>query len=242
MESDISTREGFLVYSLEMARVSKRRSDKSSPNQQKAKASRSSAAQSPAKRDPHQIFTLVPTISKVELLDEDGKTDRRFRQMLYDFSVLSSHLDYARAHLASQVNLTSPQYNIAMIIAYYQGETGVSVSEVAGYLHVTTAFITSEVGKLAKMGLVDKSQNPNDGRGIQLRLTQAGSESLHQIGPQRLLINDHLFRGLSGDDFRRLSKILAELIDEFSETINMLKAMRKTRPFRKDQTLRKQKQ
>ncbi len=236
----MSTREDFLGYSIRMASVSKRRSDKSPPRQKKARAPRFSA-QSPVEQDPHQIFTLAPTISNVELLDEDGKTDRRFRQMLYDFSVLSSHLDYARAHLASQVNLTSPQYNIAMIIAYYQGETGVSVSEVAEYLHVTTAFITSEVGKLAKMGLVDKSQNPNDGRGVQLRLTPAGSESLHQIGPQRLLINNHLFRGLSGEDFRRLSRVLAELIDEFSETISMLKAMRKTRSFRKEKTLTKQK-
>jgi DNA-binding MarR family transcriptional regulator len=218
-----------------MAKLDKGIRPKKRPAQQtlkqKAKAPRNAVPQQ-AERDPHQIFSLVPTISIPELLDDDGKTDRRFRQMLYDFSVLSSQMDYARAHLASQVNLSSPQYNIGMIIAYYQGEAGVSVSEVAEHLHVTTAFITSEVGKLEKMGLVDKSQNPNDGRGIQLRLTPAGSESLQEIGPQRLLINNHLFRGLSGEDFRRLSKILADLIDEFSETISMLKAMRKTRSFR----------
>lgn len=208
---------------------------------QNVKPSRKTTPRHP-ERDPHQIFSLAPTISKPELLDDDGKTDRRFRQLLYDFSVLSSHMDYARAHFASQVNLTSPQYNIAMIIAYYQGETGVSVSEVAQHLHVTTAFITSEVGKLEKMGLVDKSQNPTDGRGIQLRLTQAGIESLQQIGPQRLLINDHLFRGLSGEDFRRLSKILADLIDDFSETISMLKAMRKTRSNRMEKLAAKRKQ
>ena len=172
-----------------------------------------------------RVFTMPPTVSKPELLDENGISDRRFRQFLYDFSVLAAHLEVARAYLASQLNISSPQYNIVMIIAQYQGTAGISVSDVAQHLHVSTAFITSEAGKLEQQGLVAKRQNPRDGRGVLLRLTPVGETKVLQIGPKRLLINDHLFRALSGEDFRQLSQITASLIDDFTETINMLKVM-----------------
>jgi DNA-binding MarR family transcriptional regulator len=180
----------------------------------------------PINRNKH-IFTFPATVSKPELLDEDGISDKRFRQFLYDFSVLGSHLETARAYLAAQLDVSSPQYNILMIIAQYQGEPGVSVSDVAQHLHVTTAFVTSEVGKLEQAGSVDKRQNPRDGRGVLLRLTAVGEAKVLQIGPKRLLVNDHLFGGLSGGDFRQLARSVASLIDDFSDTINMLKGMRK---------------
>lgn len=172
-----------------------------------------------------RIFAMPPTVSKPELLDEDGTSDRRFRQFLYDFSALGAHLELARAYLASQLELSSPQYNIVMIIAQYQGTNGISVSDVAQHLHVTTAFITSEVGKLEQGGLVEKRQNPNDGRGVLLRLTTVGEAKVLRIGSKRLLINDHLFRSLSGEDFRQLARTAASLIDDFTETTNMLKVM-----------------
>jgi DNA-binding MarR family transcriptional regulator len=173
-------------------------------------------------------FKLPLSISKSDLLDEDGVSDLRFRQLLYDFSVLGSSLEVARAYLASLSGITSPQYNIAMIIAQYQGAAGVSVTSVAQHLHVTTAFITLEAGRLERSGWIEKRQNPSDGRGILLRLTQKGEANVQRIAPQRLIVNDHLFGKLSGKDFRHLAQTLAALIDDFAETIDMLKTMPNT--------------
>ena len=173
-------------------------------------------------------FKLPLSISKLDLLDEDGVSDLRFRQFLYDFSVLGSSLEVARAYLASLSGITSPQYNVVMIIAQYQGATGVSVTSVAQHLHVTTAFITLEAGRLERSGWIEKRQNPSDGRGILLRLTQKGEANVQRIAPQRLIVNDHLFGKLSGKDFRHLAQTLAALIDDFAETIDMLKTMPNT--------------
>jgi DNA-binding MarR family transcriptional regulator len=208
-----------------MVRLAKEqfRGRKSGGQKQNGKLARSSD-RAAATRDRH-AFTMPPTVSKPELLDDNGTSDRRFRQFLYDFSVLAAHLEFARAYLASQLDLSSPQYNIVMIIAQYQGEGGISVSDVAQHLHVTTAYITSEVGKLEQAGLVEKRQNPNDGRGVLLRITALAEVKVLQIGPKRLLINDHLFRALSGDDFRQLAQTVASLIDDFTKTTNMLEVM-----------------
>ena len=172
-----------------------------------------------------RIFAFPATVSKPELLDSDGKSDRGFRQLLYDFSVLGAHLEFARSYLASQLGLSSPQYNIVMIIAQYQGALGVSVTEVAQHLHVTKAFITSEAQRLERRGLVTKFENPKDGRSVLLRLSARGEQKVLQIGPKRLLVNDHLFRGLSGEDFRDLARTVASLIGDFAETTGMLRIM-----------------
>jgi DNA-binding MarR family transcriptional regulator len=182
--------------------------------------------------DAERIFTLLPTVSKPELLDDDGASDRGFRQFLYDFSCLANYLSSARAYLASHLGVSSPQYNIVMIIAQYQGSKGVSVSDVAQHLHVTTAFITSEIRKLERAGLVEKRPNPSDGRSILLRLTPTGESNVQQIAPERLFVNDHLFRGLSGEDFRHLAHTVASMIDDFAQTVDMLDTMRRGRAAR----------
>lgn len=173
-------------------------------------------------------FKLPLSISRPELLDEDGVSDLRFRQLLYDFSVLGSSLEVARAYLASLSGITSPQYNIVMIIAQHQGTRGVNVTSVAQHLHVTTAFITLEAGRLERSGWIKKRQNPSDGRSILLHLTRKGEAEVRRIAPQRLIVNDHLFGKLSGKDFRHLAQTLALLIDDFAETIEMLKTMSDT--------------
>jgi len=193
----------------------------SSPRKQRAQAKTRSALQPAA----DCAAPLPPTTSRRELLDSNGISDRRFRQFLYDFSTLGAHIDVVRAHLASLAGLSSPQYNCAMTIAYYQRELGVSVSDVAKYLHVSTAFVTSEAGKLEKAGIIAKHHNPNDGRGILLRLTRQGEKVLRDLGPHRRAVNDSLFQALSAQDFRHLARVTASLIGDFTATVQMLKML-----------------
>jgi DNA-binding MarR family transcriptional regulator len=167
--------------------------------------------------------------SLVELLDEGGKTDHRFRQLLYDFSTLGSSLEAARAYFASRLGISPPQYNIAMVLANHQNTGGISVSDVAKRLHVSTAFITLEAGSLEQAGLIEKRPNPDDGRGIFLRLTGRGERLVQSIGPERQKVNDRLFGSLSAKDFGRLCDILSSLLDDFAGTVRLLKSARADR-------------
>lgn len=167
-------------------------------------------------------FRVPVSVTREALLDDNGHTDHKFRQMLYDFSVLGASLEIARAHLASSIGLTSPQYNITMVIANLQGAAGIRVSDVAMRLHVSTAFVTSEAGKLEQMGLVKKRPNPSDGRGVLLRLTAKGEATVRQVSPLRQRMNDRLFASMSEKSFRNLAGTLSQLLDDFSDTIRML--------------------
>jgi len=166
---------------------------------------------------------IILSASSPALLDPKGKTDHQFRQFLYDFSTLGVSLEIVRSYLASLLGLTSPQYNIIMVLANGGGK-GISVSEVARSLHVSTAFITAEGINLESAGLIEKHRNPNDGRGVLLHLSQVGWERVTQIGPERQKINDHLFGSLSARDFRYLSETLASLLDDFNYTVRLIKS------------------
>ena len=186
-----------------------------------AGSGRKEPAKSIVGKTPAPLLPLSAT--RPAILDEGGTTDHQFRQLLHDFSTLGASLELARAHLASLLGLSSPQYNISMILANHQHEGGIRVSDVAKRLHVSTAFITSEVGKLESAGLVSKRPNPSDGRGVLLRLTDKGESLVQRVGPERQRVNDHLFGGLSAKSFRDLSKTLAALIDDFAYTMSLLK-------------------
>lgn len=170
-----------------------------------------------------RAFRLPLSTTRSELLDEGGTTDHRFRQLLHDFSALAATLELARAHLASIIGLTSPQYNIAMVLANYQNAGGICVTDVAKRLHVSAAFITSEAGHLERVGLVNKRPNPGDGRGVLLRLTPRGEALVQRVGPERQWMNDHLFNSLSAKGFRSLSRTLTTLLNDFAYTASLLK-------------------
>jgi DNA-binding MarR family transcriptional regulator len=176
-------------------------------------------------------FRIGLSTSREELLDEGGNSDNDLRQFLYDFSVLASQLETARAHLAAHIGVTPPQYNILMVIARKQGKDGISVSDVARRLHVSVAFVTTEARKLENIGLIVKKPNPNDARGTLLMLSPDGEACVHDVEPERLFVNDQLFQSLTRDDFRHLSRAMTAMLDDFAHTIAMLQ-MRQERSKR----------
>lgn len=176
----------------------------------------------PAKR--RAKFVLQPTVSRPAVLDADGG-DRGFRQLLYDIATAAAQLEAARAYLAAQLGVTSPQYNMIMVIAQYEGNAGISVNEIADHLHVNSTFITAEVKKLAQTGMVAKEPNPADARSVLIRLTEEGERRVAALQAELLFVNDNLFENLSQADFKALSRIIASLLGDFSRTVAMLQVV-----------------
>lgn len=171
---------------------------------------------------------LAPSVSLPALLDKGPEPDGTFRQLLYDISVVATHLESARQYLAERLGVTSPQYNIVMVVARMGGETGVSVSDVAARLNVTGAFVTNEVKKLVKAQLIVKKSNPDDGRGVLLSLSPHGHDQVRALEPDLLMVNDRLFSTISREDFLHLARTVGSLIDVFGQTVAVLKALSTT--------------
>lgn len=165
-------------------------------------------------------FRCPSTVSLPALLT--GGTDHDFRALLYDLDYFTRLLGAARTHLAAAMGLTPPQYNIVMIVAEFMSERGISVGEVAQHLHVSGSFVTTEANKIVDLALIEKAPNPDDGRGILLRLTSRGQAEVGRVSGHICEFNDRFFAALSKTDFGRLQRMVASLIRDGEGTLNDL--------------------
>lgn len=168
-------------------------------------------------------FKSPLSVSKPDLLDPGLKSDKKFRQLIYDLSVAGVMLETARNFLANNLGVSSPQYNILMVVAQYQADTGVSVSEIASHLHVTVAHVGTEAKALEKKGWLTISPNPNDRRVKLLKISEDSEELISNLGNTLKKVNNALFHHLNKSEFDNLSKILGKLVLDFEKVVKNLK-------------------
>jgi DNA-binding MarR family transcriptional regulator len=90
---------------------------------------------------------------------------------------------------------------------------------------VTSAFIATETGRLARLGLLSKSPNPKDRRGILLALTPRGQAALVKLGPEIRAVNDDFFKPLDRAGFQALASTAAALVESSSRVERRLRVM-----------------
>ena len=162
-------------------------------------------------------YHVPATVSAAELLQRGS--DRQFRGLVQDLLIVARRLETARDHFGYLINVTGPQYHLLMTVAQLQGTFGVSVGAVAQAMHVSSAFVTSEAGKLCTLGLLRKRPNPKDRRGALLSLTQAGRLKMDRLIPEIRAINDLFFGRLDAHSFSELCASAAALVDGSREAM-----------------------
>ncbi len=155
-------------------------------------------------------FRLPATVSRPALLD--GGNDARFRRLVYDLLTISSRMAVVREHLGCGMGITAPQFSLLMAIGQSQVARGVGVTAVARTLHVSSAFVATETGKLAQAGLLTKRANPKDRRAVLLSLTRAGRTLIERNSGEVCQINDVFFGALTRSTFAALSTTMAALV------------------------------
>ena len=135
------------------------------------------------------------TVSKPELL-VDGE-DHLFRQAVHDALGFSARLQEIRNRLGEVIGLSGPAYSILIAIEHLGQEGEVGVSKVGDHLHLSGAFVTIEVNKLVKSGLVDKVPHLEDGRRVVLTVTNKARALLDELASTQCPVNDTIFDGLS---------------------------------------------
>jgi DNA-binding MarR family transcriptional regulator len=150
------------------------------------------------------------TVSKPQLL-VDG-SDAAFRSYIHDFLAFSALVSDIRAGFGEYLGLTGIGYTTLISISHLQGRTGIGVNAIAEHLHLSGAFITTEVAKLVRAGLVHKGINSKDKRRVLLTVTPAGRKMLNDLAELQAPVNDALFDCLSTAEFAQLRNLLARLV------------------------------
>jgi DNA-binding MarR family transcriptional regulator len=183
------------------------------------------AGSASAKRNGGTAYAMPPTASRPALLDNGS--DRRFRALVHDLLTIAARMELVRAHFGRQLGVSGPQYSVLMAIAHLQGEAGVNVGALAQALHVSSAFIATETGKLARRGLILKRTNPDDRRGVLLSLAPGGRLALDRMGAEIRAVNDLFFGALDGKSFAALGATAAALVESSRAAIHYVGAVEK---------------
>jgi DNA-binding MarR family transcriptional regulator len=179
-------------------------------------------------------YVLPPTVSAAALIDKGS--DRRFRALVNDLFTVASRMETVRAHLGARMGITGPQYSVLIAVAHLQGERGVSVGAIAQAMHVSSAFIASETGKMARLGLLLKQSNPQDRRGVLLSLAPAGRLKIDRISPEIRAINDLFFGVLDTPSFAALGAAVAALVKGSRKAVHYVNAVEGEPPAALDAT------
>ena len=150
------------------------------------------------------------TVSKPELMP--GRTDERFRRFIHDFLAFSARVDECRSGFGDLIGLSGIAYTTLVTVAHLQRGEGTGVSGVAEHLHLSGAFVTIEVAKLVKAGLIAKRTNDADRRRVLLTITPEGRKALQALAPVQASVNDALFDCLSAEEFLTLADLMRRLV------------------------------
>jgi DNA-binding MarR family transcriptional regulator len=150
------------------------------------------------------------TVSRAELLAEGS--DRRFRDFLHALLTFGHQLDDALAAFAKFIGVTTPQYELLINIRYLSGGGYVNITRLAAALHCSGAFVTTEVVKLVKAGLVEKRRDAEDRRCVLLRLTSEGHTRFEALAALQRPVNDALFECLDERAFNQLAELSSRLV------------------------------
>ena len=170
------------------------------------------------------------TVSKPELL-VDGK-DAAFRRFIHDFLAFAARLMEVRGGFGESMGLTGTAYSTLISIAHLSGEEGVGVSRIAEHLHLSGAFVTIEVAKLVKAGLVRKRTNAKDRRRVLLTVTPKARQMLDELTRIQAPVNDALFDCLSAAEFEILRDIMARLVPCADHALSLIDFLTEQPPAR----------
>jgi DNA-binding MarR family transcriptional regulator len=121
----------------------------------------------------------------------------------------SRQLDAEMRTSLAGVGLTKEEFKVLMQLHASPQTHGALCRQ----LEVSTGAMTNRLDKLERAGLVRRSQDPNDRRGVMLTLTPSGAERLDayiDLGAHR---ERQLLEGLSRSDKRQLNELLTKLVD-----------------------------
>jgi len=105
------------------------------------------------------------------------------------------------------------EYEILAVLSETEGQH-VRMSTLADSVVQSRSRLTHTASRLEKRGLVRRRPAEDDGRGVELWLTEAGRELLDSVAPLHVAsVRHHLIDHLGADGFRRLGDAMGQIRD-----------------------------
>ena len=141
--------------------------------------------------------------------DREARSPLDDQTQLIDALVRTAFLTTAvLSKVAAEHDLSLTQLRVLAILRDRQG----SMSDLATYLGLDKSTISGLVGRAENRGLVRRTQNPLDGRGIDVALTEGGIELAQRGAATVAHALAPLTTALSAAEGRRLTALLERML------------------------------
>ena len=130
---------------------------------------------------------------------------------------LARHLDRARRSAFAAGDMESWEFDVLAALRRAGSPYELSPGRLLRETLVTSGTMTNRVDRLAGRGLVERSPDPADRRGVIVRLTAEGKQAVDGAFEALLDAERALLADLPGRDWARLAVLLRTLLVPFAE-------------------------
>lgn len=129
---------------------------------------------------------------------------------------LARHLDLARREAFTAHDIETWEFDVLAALRRAGAPYELSPGRLLRETLVTSGTMTNRVDRLAARGLVERLPDPDDRRGVLVRLTPEGNETVDGAFEALLTAESALLADLPQRDRRRLAQLLRPLLIPFS--------------------------
>jgi DNA-binding MarR family transcriptional regulator len=130
-------------------------------------------------------------------------------------SRLARRLDLDRAQAFARHSLEGWEFDVLSALRRAGDPYELSPGQLIRQTLVTSGTMTNRVDRLASRGLVSRSPDPTDRRGVIVRLTPEGQRTVDAAMADLLEREHHLLAELSAEDRQGLAAMLRKLLNPF---------------------------
>jgi DNA-binding MarR family transcriptional regulator len=128
---------------------------------------------------------------------------------------LSRHLDRARRLAFAHHDLEAWEFDVLAALRRAGPPYQLSPGQLLTSTLVTSGTMTNRIDRLADKGLVVRSPDPSDRRGVLVGLTEQGRDRVDAALADLLAREEELLRALSGEQRQALATLLRTLVGPF---------------------------
>jgi DNA-binding MarR family transcriptional regulator len=161
-----------------------------------------------------------PLTISLEAFVKNG-SDREFRQLIFELMGLHNQMQRHSDQFARYIGTNNAQFHVIMVMAEMPDLT---VSQIAQLMNVTSQFITIEIGKLVRKGIVEKRPNASDRRSSFLNLTSKGKNLVRELAPVLRRASNLHFRSLTADRVKILTETIHAIVEDGRRVIHELES------------------
>ncbi|MDH2415049.1 MarR family transcriptional regulator [Nocardioides sp. CER19] len=144
-------------------------------------------------------------------LDQDEQ--RSWRALLMGMTLLRDRLD---ADLRRTFDLSLPEYEVLVRLSENDGQ--LRMAQLADAMAHSRSRITHTISRMQKAGLVERTESPEDGRGVIAKMTEDGHDLLVRAAPLHVTgVRDYLVDLVASDDFAAVGRVFNAVSDRLVE-------------------------